>query len=210
MAKNDLNKDKEEFIQLLNSTERDGVDDLIEYLESENFFTAPASSTKHLCSEGGLVKHSLNTCKVALMIWENMQELYPNLHNEVTKDSVIIASLLHDVCKADIYFRTMRRKKVLGEWEDVEGYKVSYKNFPMGHGEKSVILLLCAGLTLYDEEMLAIRWHMGAWGVNQNSFEELKSYDTANKKYPLVSIIQCADSLAANLIETVPEDLEDL
>lgn len=202
--------DKEEFLELLRSTNRDGVEDTIEYLEQEGFFTAPASSTKHLCTEGGLVKHSLNTCKVALMIWEHMQELSPSLHNEVSRESVIIASLLHDVCKTDIYFRSVRKRKVLGEWEDVEGYKISYKNFPFGHGEKSVVLLLCAGLTLYDDEMMAIRWHMGAWGINQNSFEETKNYDVANKRFPLVSIIQTADNLAANLVETTAADLEDM
>ena len=61
---------------------------------------------------------------------------------------------------------------------------MSYKNFPMGHGEKSVILLLCNGLSLYDDEMLAIRWHMGAWGINMNSFEDQRCYDTSRKLYP--------------------------
>lgn len=210
MSTNNAISDKEEFIQLLRSTEREGVEDVIEYLETEGFFAAPASSTKHLCTEGGLVKHSLNTCKVALAIWENMGKLSPALRHDVSRESVIIASLLHDVCKTDIYYRSVRKKKVLGEWEDVEGYKVSYKNFPMGHGEKSVILLLCAGISLYDDEMLAIRWHMGAWGINQNSFEEIKSYDAANKRYPLVGIIQSADSLAANILETTVEDIEDI
>lgn len=210
MSTNNTTTDKEEFKELLRSTGREGVEDVIEYLETEGFFTAPASSTKHLCTEGGLVKHSLNTCKAALVIWENMAKLSPSLQQEVSRESVIIASLLHDVCKTDIYNRSVRKKKVLGGWEDVEGYKVSYKNFPMGHGEKSVVLLLCAGLSMYDDEMLAIRWHMGAWGINLNSYEDMKSYDVANKKYPLVSIVQCADSLAANLIETTAEDLEDL
>lgn len=111
------------------------------------------------------MEHSLNTCKAALKVWEGMKELDPTLEKEVTRDSVIIAALLHDVCKSDIYYRSVKkRKNSLGQWEDSEGYKVSFKNFPMGHGEKSVILVLCGGIELSDAEMLAIRWHMGAWG----------------------------------------------
>ena len=207
----DIKEIKEEFVELLRSTERDGVEDLLEGLEEMGFFTAPASANHHLNTEGGLVQHSLNTCKAALMVWEGMKTLEPGLEREVGRDSVIIASLLHDVCKSDIYFRSVKkRKNVLGQWEDSEGYKVSYKNFAMGHGEKSVILLLCNGLEMSDDEMLAIRWHMGAWGINMNSFEDQRSFDTSQKLYPLVSIIQVADKLAANIMERSGEELDEL
>lgn len=207
----DLLKCKEEFIELLHSTERDGVDDVIEGLEGMGFFIAPASANHHLNIEGGLLLHSLNTCKAALMVWEGMKALEPGLVKEVGRDSVIIASLLHDVCKSDIYVRSVKkRKNALGMWEDCEGYKVTYKNFPMGHGEKSVILLLCNGLEMTDDEMLAIRWHMGAWGINMNSYEDQRCYDTSRKLYPLVSIIQAADSLAASIMERSGEELDEL
>lgn len=207
----DLLKCKEEFIELLHSTERDGVDDVIEGLEGMGFFIAPASTNHHLNIEGGLLLHSLNTCKAALMVWEGMKALEPGLVKEVGRDSVIIASLLHDVCKSDIYVRSVKkRKNALGMWEDCEGYKVTYKNFPMGHGEKSVILLLCNGLEMTDDEMLAIRWHMGAWGINMNSYEDQRCYDTSRKLYPLVAIIQAADSLAASIMERSGEELDEL
>ena len=80
----------------------------------------------------------------------------------------------------------------------------------MGHGEKSVILLLCSGLALNDDEMLAIRWHMGAFGLNQNSYEDERCYDTARTLYPLVSIIQVADNLAAAIMERKGEDIDEL
>ena len=207
----DLLKCKEEFIELLHSTERDGVDDVIEGLEGMGFFIAPASANHHLNIEGGLLLHSLNTCKAALMVWEGMKALEPGLVKEVGRDSVIIASLLHDVCKSDIYVRSVKkRKNALGMWEDCEGYKVTYKNFPMGHGEKSVILLLCNGLEMTDDEMLAIRWHMGAWGINMNSYEDQRCYDTSRTLYPLVAIIQAADSLAASIMERSGEELDEL
>ena len=138
---------KEEFLNLLRSTEREGIEDLIEALEEMGFFTAPASANHHLNVEGGLLEHSLNTCKAALAIYEGLKPLDPSMEKEVRRDSIILSSLLHDVCKSDIYKRSVKkRKNNVGQWEDVEGYSVSYKNFPMGHGEKSVILLLCNGL----------------------------------------------------------------
>lgn len=206
----DIKANKEEFLELLRSTKRDGIEDVITDLEELGFFTAPASAGHHLNVEGGLVLHSINTCKAALAIWEGMKTLEPSLATEVKRDSIIIASLLHDVCKSDIYKRSVKkRKNALGQWEDCEGYKVSYKDFPMGHGEKSVILLLCSGLDLSDDEMLAIRWHMGAWGINMNSYEDERCYDTARALYPLVSIIQTADGLAAAILERTAEDIEN-
>ena len=209
--KNDLNEYKEEFISLLKSTSRDGIDDVIEEIDRLGFFTAPASAGHHLNTEGGLVVHSLNTCKAALALWEAMKPLEPSLETEVKRESIIIASLLHDVCKADIYKRTVKkRKNKLGQWEDSEGYKVSYKDFPMGHGEKSLVVVLLSGLELYDDEMLAIRWHMGAWGVNRTSFEDVRNYDTAQKIYPLVAIIHAADCMAANVMERTGEEIDEM
>lgn len=169
----DIKRNKEEFITLLRSTNRDGVDFLIEDLEKMGFFEAPASAGHHLNVAGGLVEHSLNTYKAALAVWLGMKAIDTSLDSEVKEDSIILASLLHDICKSDIYVRTVKkRKNSIGVWEDCEGYKVSFKSFPMGHGEKSVVMALCSGLELTDAEMLAIRWHMGAWEVNMASYED--------------------------------------
>ena len=207
----DTKKNQQEFEALLRSTGREGIEYVIEDLEKDGFFEAPASSGHHLNIQGGLCQHSLNVCKAGLMIWEGLKTLDPSGVNNAKRESVIIATLLHDVCKTDIYKRTVKkRKNKLGQWEDSEGYRVSYKDFPMGHGEKSVIMLLCSGLELHDDEMLAIRWHMGAWGINMTSYEDQRNYATARQKYPLCSIIQSADSLAAAIMETTAEDLDQL
>ena len=70
---------KEEIINLLRSTERDGIEDVIGDLEQWGFFTAPASAGHHLNVEGGLARHSLNTCQAALAVWEAMKALDPSL-----------------------------------------------------------------------------------------------------------------------------------
>lgn len=207
----DITKYKEEFVGLLRECNRDGMEEVIADLEDNGFFDAPASAGHHLNVKGGLVLHSLNTCKAALAVWESMKQIEPTLEREVPRKSVIIASLLHDVCKQDIYKPALKRKKNnLGVWEDVPGYSVTYKDFPMGHGEKSLVLLLCSGLELTDAEMLAIRWHMGAWGINMNSYEDVRNFDAAHILYPLVSIVHAADSLAAGIMERTEEDIESL
>ena len=103
-----------------------------------------------------------------------------------------------------------KRKNSIGVWEDVEGYKVTYKSFPMGHGEKSLVLALYSGMELTDAEMLAIRWHMGAWGVNMSSFEDQRNYDASRTLYPLVTITQTADGLAAAILERTQEAIDEL
>lgn len=48
---------KEEFLNLLRSVKREGIDDLIRFIENTDFFTAPASTRFHGDHAGGLVEH---------------------------------------------------------------------------------------------------------------------------------------------------------
>ena len=193
---------KKEFIELLKTTNRQGIDDLVEELEDLGFFKAPASTKFHLNEDGGLVQHSLNVCKAALSMRKSMIELDDSLLEALPKDSVIIASLLHDACKADIYKPTMKKEKNrFGMWCDVPGYDVDYSNFPLGHGEKSVIVLLRSGFELTDDEIMAIRWHMNAWDLPFQSYDIKSNFNKAKEICPLLSLVQAADCLASNLLE---------
>jgi len=193
---------KEEFLALLRSTKREGVENVIEELEYEGFFKAPASTRFHLNYEGGLVEHSLNVYRAAEKIRKGMLELDDSLREFLPLDSTIIASLLHDTCKASIYKPIMKREKdKMGNWTDVPGYTVDYKDFPLGHGEKSVIVLLQCGLDLTDDEIMAIRWHMSAWDMPFQSNDIKSNYNTAKEICPLLGLIQAADGLASNLLE---------
>lgn len=52
---------KQKFIDTLkNNVHREGLDSLLDWLESTDFYRAPASSMFHCNYEGGLVEHSLN------------------------------------------------------------------------------------------------------------------------------------------------------
>ncbi len=197
-----LQDNKERFVELLKSTQREGVEYVIEDLESLGFFEAPASSTQHLNYDGGLVEHSLNVYDMAVMLREQIIARRPDLEKLLPTESIIIASLLHDVCKSDIYRKVMRRRKdAIGTYEEYQAYEVDYSNLPIGHGEKSVIMILRSGMYLEDDEVIAIRWHMSAWDLPFQSFELSKSLNVARDKSPLCSLIHTADTLAANLLE---------
>ena len=198
-----MKQNRSEFVELLYSTGREGMDAVIGQLEELGFFQDPASSKFHLNHEGGLLEHSLNVCKVGLILREQMLALKPDLEESLNKESVIIAALLHDICKADIYQKCIRKRKDrLGQWVDYETYELDYSDFPLGHGEKSVIVLLRMGLDLSDDEIMAIRWHMSAWDLPFQSPDLKANFDTAKRLCPLCSLIQAADGLASNLLES--------
>lgn len=188
---------------MLFSTNREGIVNVIERLEELDFFKAPASTKFHLSHAGGLLEHSMNVCDMALGLRELMIRKKENLQDMLPKDSVIISSLLHDVCKADIYKTTIKKQKnALGIWTPVAGYDVDYSYFPLGHGEKSVIWILQNGLKLTTDEIIAIRWHMTAWDLPFQSPEMKGNLNAAKERCPLLSLIQAADGLAANILET--------
>lgn len=151
---------------------RPGAGALLEWLESTDFFTAPASTKYHGAYPGGLVKHSLSVY-YTLLTGPDMTGLY-------SPQTRAIVSLLHDVCKADYY---------AGEYPN---YTVK-DQLPMGHGEKSVYLVM-KHMELTDDEALAIRWHMGAY---DDAFRGgSRALDEAMKKTPLVLALHHADMLA--------------
>lgn len=193
---------KERFIELLRGTGREGVDNTIIHLGELGFFEAPASSRFHLNQPGGLLWHSLNVCKVAMGVRDMMIDMDSSLVERLPVESVVIASLLHDTCKADIYRpATKVRKNKFGIWVPTPGYDVDHSNFPLGHGEKSVIVLLRAGLKLTDDEIMAIRWHMHAWDLPFQSPDIKGNMQKAREICPLTVLIQTADGLASAIIE---------
>lgn len=193
---------KQQFKEKLLSTNRDGMENVIKHLERLGFFSAPASTKFHLNTKGGLMQHSWNVCNTALMLREQMVTMKPELASQLPVESVIIASLLHDVCKSNIYKDAiLNRKNDQGYWEKVPGYEVDYSSLPLGHGEKSVIMLLTLGLKLTKDEMLAIRWHMTAWELAFQSPEQKSNLQKAREIAPLCAIIQAADGLSTALLE---------
>ena len=193
---------KAKFIEVLKSTNREGIDKVLEGLEKLGFFDAPASSKHHLAEKGGLVRHSLNVYAQTMAIANAQIELKPELAERLSPGSIAIVALLHDVCKAEIYKSELKHRKdpETGRWEDYLGYTQDYSHCPMGHGEKSVIRLLRMGLDLTNDEILAIRWHMGRWDL-VDSFEAKGNFNAACEKCPLLSVLIAADELATRIME---------
>lgn len=195
---------KDEYTELLKSTGRKGIDDVINYLEKGGFFEAPASVNRHLNYDGGLLEHSLNVYHTAMMLRQQMIVMKPGVEPHLPEKSIIIAALLHDVCKTNIYKKAAKwRKDENNRWESYDSYDVDYSRFPLGHGEKSVIMLLRLGLELTNDEIVAIRWHMSAWDLAFQSYE-IKSNMAAASDCPLLAVIQNADSLATHILENNP------
>lgn len=128
---------KQEFIDLLKSTKREGIEDLIKFLEEKtDFYTAPSSTRFHGSFEGGLLEHSM---KVYEILKHKADKNIMSM--EWQDDTLIISALLHDICKVNFYKVDYRNaKNEHGEWEKVPYYTVD-DTIPYGHGEKSVMMI---------------------------------------------------------------------
>ena len=193
---------KNKIIELLQSTERDRIDKVIDYLENKSdYFVAPASTAFHGNYPGGLAEHSLNVYHVAMKLKAAMVEMKSELASRLSDESIAIVTLLHDLCKTNIYKIEKRNRKINGTWVETDAYGVDYSKFPLGHGEKTVIMLLSLGLPLTKDEMLAIRWHMTAWELPFQSAEAKANLNEARNQCPLLALLQSADGLASALLE---------
>ena len=192
----DVNMVKAEFQDIyLANIRRDGADRLLEYLSSNDFFTAPASARFHLAETGGLCQHSINVYKrLKNIVRQEYGENYANVYGDET---LAVCGLLHDVCKVNYYVTEMRNVKEGSEWVKKPFFKVEEK-FPYGHGEKSVFIIT-QYMRLTAEEAMAINWHMGGFDerVRGGSF----ALSEALAKYKLALLLHIADIEATYIDE---------
>lgn len=183
-----------EFEDLLLSTKREGIDKLLEFIRKSDFYKAPASTRFHSCHEGGLLEHSLNVYKCLKEKKNNA--IWKETLGKIPENSLIISSLLHDLCKTYFYVVDYKNKKNdKGVWEKVPYYTIDDK-IPYGHGEKSVMMIE-EYIKLTPTERYAIRWHMG-WSEAKENYNALGA---AMSKYPLVLALHEADQEATYLLE---------
>ena len=207
------NNDIVKFEQLLNGVKREGIENLLGFIRKSDFYTAPASTRFHLSENGGLLKHSLNVyeclnAKLSAPIWKDVLK-------DTGNDTIILVSLLHDICKTYYYTTEYKNQKAYDAekvyaakpseikhdakgdfiWETVPCYTVDNK-YPLGHGSKSVIFIL-QYIKLSMEEIFAINYHMGAY-CDSSQWSELGiAYD----KYPLALALHQADMEASHILE---------
>ena len=112
MEQKEIEQNKKTFIELaLKNIKRDGIKELIAWLETTDFFVCPASSKFHSAEPGGLCFHSLN-------VYKRLLKLAKDEWNEknINIESITIIALFHDICKCCYYKQEMRNVKENGEW----------------------------------------------------------------------------------------------
>ena len=185
---------KEEFIALFQQKiTRRGADRLLEWMEKADFFTAPASTRFHLACKGGLMQHSVH-------VYQRLEKLcaaeYPD-ECPYSEETIAVTGLLHDLCKVNFYKEDTRNVKENGVWVQKPYYTVD-EQIPYGHGEKSVYIVN-GFIRLSREEAMAIRWHMGFSGTEDN-----RTVGQAFQKYPLAFALATADMEASYFFEEEP------
>lgn len=184
----DALESKESFLTLCSEyIKREGIFDLMGWLETTDFFTAPASTRYHLSREGGLCQHSIN-------VFNSLVTVMKAFGIKTTRETAAIITLFHDICKADTYKVNFRNAKdENGQWQKVPYFAFEEQFCYGSHGGKSVFLIQ-KFMPLSDEEAVAINCHMG---------NEDGKYTTANayKQYPLAWALHVADEAATYITE---------
>jgi len=189
--------DTKEFITSeLQIVDREGMPDLLKYLEESNYFIDPASANHHNNYEGGLADHSLNVYHIL----KNYQRIYPEL--EKLEDSLRIIGFLHNLSYVGAWQKTSRNVPMRGSdgkyKKDEQGKKIwiekeTWDFFPESRlpylkGQLSAIMIK-QYLKLTKLEDLAINWQRGIYDVPRDSWSLA---DRAMKTHKLIFLTQMA------------------
>jgi hypothetical protein len=151
-------------------------EDAIDWLKEKGFFNKPAALKHHGNHTGGLFEHSLAVAQTLRELTESRKIFWQDPR------SPFVVGMFHDLCKLEDYTYNM------GNWE------FNNDKILTGHGDKSV-MILSRFMTLTEEEVLCIRFHMGAYQT-----DDWNSYDKAMKKYETVLWSHTADMYAAKIL----------
>ena len=178
---------KDKIIDLLKSTEREGIDNLIEAMEQGGFFEAPCSTDKHLCYPGGLAEHSLN-------VYSAMVDIDAGLAADLSDDSIIICAILHDLGKMGDHGKPNYMENILksGQVSSAKPYSTNKDLIYLAHEIRSAMIAE-RYISLSEDEEAAILWHNGLYGQFK--------YDIPGKETPLYMVLHWADMWASRVIE---------
>ena len=183
---------KNKFNKLLLETKREGMEDLINYLDEIGFYTSPASTRYHGAYEGALLEHSLNVLEIAERFCAVLfsREDYEKLYN-----SVVICALLHDVGKCGQFGKPLYIPNILksGKPSDTQPFTTNPDLMTLPHEIVSCIEVT-KFIDLTEEAQRAIAWHNGLYGAFK--------YDIQGKETPLYMIIHFADMWASRVVES--------
>ena len=153
-------------------------DTVFDFLMDNGFFTAPASTKYHGAYEGGLFDHSLAVTETLIDLTNKNNLIWSR------PESPFIVGMFHDLCKIDNYLQK----------EDGH-YEYNTDTLLKGHGDKS-IMLLSTLMQLTLEEVMCIRYHMGAFVEK----EEWSNYSRSVRLFPNVLWTHQADMIASQIM----------
>jgi len=195
LTNEELQIKKDIFLDIFRqNVKREGAERILDYLESTDFYYAPASTRFHGSHPGGLLLHSLNVyyCLKDYLSRSRAKEQY---HMDYSDETIAIVALLHDLCKVNVYKEGFRNvKDDNGVWQKVPTYEFDDK-MPYGHGEKSVYIIN-GYMRLTREEAFAIRYHMGFSGI-----EDKNVVGRVMEQFPLAFALCTADMEASYFLE---------
>ena len=183
---------KETITELLMSTNRPGMDKLIQHMEENGFFTAPCSTQYHLAVDGGLAKHSLN-------VYHYAKATAFSIDPELDDASLIIVCLLHDLGKIGQFGKPGYTENILksGKRSDAKPFVTNSNLLYVDHEIRS-IQLASQYIELTEQESFAILYHNGMYG-------NLK-YALSDKETPLMLLVHFADMWCSRVKENEEHD----
>ncbi len=192
---------KDRIIELLQGTDRDGMNNLIKCMDENGFFTAPCSGQYHLCKEGGLAEHSLNVYNImtnfTFAVYGENMDATKNGYDFL--NSVIITSLLHDLGKMGQFGKSNYVPNMIKDRKTKELVQSEKKPFETNKELLSIpheirsIQIATQFIQLIEEENFAILYHNGM-------YSDLK-YQLNGKERPLQMLLHFADMWASRVIE---------
>jgi 23S rRNA maturation-related 3'-5' exoribonuclease YhaM len=180
---------KSQIIELLKSTDRPGIDTLIEHMEEIGYFTSPCSGGFHLCKEGGLAEHSLNVYNFMNEIWTGNK-----YRQNITQNEVIISALLHDLGKASYRNKPNYVPNILksGKVSESKPFETNTDRLYIAH---EIVSLQIASkyIELTEEEEFAILYHNGLYVASGR--------DINGKERPLQQLLHFSDMWCSRFVE---------
>ncbi len=165
--------------------------DAEKWLVENGFFVKPAAINHHGNYTGGLFDHSFEVMTALVEMTKRFEIQWQDIR------SPYIVGMFHDLCKIDDYIdENASDVVIMGTGSPISTTpKWTFNNSAIlkGHGDKSV-MLLSQLMTLTEEEIFCIAFHMGAYETERRG-----QFDAAIRKYQTVLWTHTADMYASKI-----------